>query len=192
MKPRKCFLIAVFTWFSHCDDPSGIGREPDEYVGCATDENWATFDEREPFATVSPIKAPVFTAPPAGAVIAFSNRPVFTWNVSMAEAGAPDGNVPHEPACVNCCEQFNRGGLSTLHEPPVTGDIYDLQFMIADKVIHRALTTLQEWAPPPAVWTSWRGMGVTLTIWRMSLVENEPVAGPFTSGVPFLFSVIND
>ena len=49
--------------------------------------------------------------------------------------------------CNACCPQFTPGSLTTLHLPPESGDIYDLQFTVDGSYVWRLVTTLQEWTP---------------------------------------------
>src|SRR5581483_6297645 len=78
-------------------------REPDEYTGCGTDENWIAFDDQEPNATVGDATAPQFTQPPAGA-IPFATKPTLMWNQDPSDPGMMLGDVPHNgPGCTDCC-----------------------------------------------------------------------------------------
>lgn len=56
-------------------------------------------------------------------------------------------------------------------------------------MVHRVLTTLQKWTPSDAVWAGWRGKSLTLKIYRLSLLRNDPKEGPFTPTTPYAFSV---
>jgi hypothetical protein len=176
--------------------------EPNEYVGCGSDEHWRTFDDRELAGQVqtSATLGPVFTAPAAGATVLFAMRPTVAWMRGQNDPGAPAGDVPYMngPGCNMCCPEFNIGGLSTLHLPPISGDVYDLQFSVGGKIVWRTITTLQEWAPPmnPPMnqvdpWPSWRGKTVSLKIIRMDVEANDPKAGPYTPPAPFNFTVGN-
>jgi hypothetical protein len=175
---------------------SGAGLEP-EYAGCATDENWPTLDDSEKNAIVGDATAPAITAPASGATLPFATRPTFTWKRSPTDNGAPDGNVPHPakppyaatPGCTDCCPNFETGGLSTMHLPPISGDVFDLQFSAGSDVIHRVLSTLQEWRPTDATWSLMRGKSLTLKIYRLGVLRNDPREGPFTPAAPFSFSV---
>lgn len=183
---RMWMMLAVC--LAGCGHPVGTGREPDEYTGCATDEHWRTFDDQEPTAMVDDSQAPPITAPTSGATL--TAPPMITWKQSMADVGAPDGDVPHVngPGCDNCCPQYNTGAITTLHLPAISGNSYDLQFLVAGEVVHRVLTTLQAWKPSDANWAKFNGQNVTLKIWRMSLLRNDPKAGPFIATKPFTFT----
>ena len=95
------------------------------------------------------------------------------------------------PGCNQCCPQFNTGSLSTLHLPPISGDVYDLQFSVDGAEVWRVITTLQEWGPSDAVWAGWKGKTVSVRIWRMSVLTNDVKAGPFVAMTPFTFAVGN-
>lgn len=168
-------------------------REPDEYTGCGSDENWRTFDDQEKSSPViGDATAPNVTMPSSGAMIASAQKPKLTWQQDPNDVGAPDGDVPYMGAgCNNCCPQFNLGALQTLHLPPISGDVYDLQFTVGGKLAWRVVTTLQEWTPRDTTWASWRGKSVSLKLWRMSLLRNDVKQGPYTATQPFTFTVGN-
>ncbi len=140
----RFFMVALFA----CG--CGSGRlEPNEYTGCGADENWRTFDDRETAGTVTVSDAlgPVLSEP-TGTVPA-ATRPILKWTRGLNDPGTPDGDVPHDgPSCNNCCPQWNLGGLTTLHVPPISGDVYDLQILDGATMLWRVITTLQEWTPP--------------------------------------------
>ena len=185
----KLACAALFLVVAGCGG-SGGNREPDEYTGCGSDENWRAFEDQEPTATVSDTMSPLVTMPAANATVAFADKVKLTWQQDANDPGAPDGDVPYMgPGCNQCCPQFNTGALSTLHLPPISGDVYDLQFSIGGSEVWRVITTLQEWGPTDAVWSSWKGKTVTLKIWRMSVLTNDVKAGPYVATAPFVFSV---
>src|SRR4051812_33807820 len=130
---RIVFVFVILGLSACSSDPN----EPAEYVGCATDENWRTFDEREPGATMEPMNVPTLTAPASGAQLPASPKPKLTWNQDPNDPGKPEGDVPGA-ACAT-----NLGGLTALHEAPISGNVYDLQFQVGGKAFYRALTTLQ-------------------------------------------------
>ena len=168
-----------------CSGPS-TGREPDEYTGCGTDETWRTFEDQEPMAMATDAMAPLVTAPAAGATVPSSSQLEIKWQQDPNDVGAPDGDVPHD---ANSCPEYNTGGLSTLHLPPISGDAYDLQFTVAGKVSWRVITTLQEWGSTDAAMAAFKGKTVSLKIWRMSVLRNDLKQGPFVQTTPFSFSV---
>jgi|GEM_PF-2714900 len=192
------FVSTVFGLCS-CNHPAGTQREPDEYVGCSTDENWVTFDDQEPSAVVSDPQSPKLVSPTA-TTFTVAQKPVFTWQRTATEIGAPLGDVEHpglnpdlgNPNCNDCCPGWNKGELATFHEPPLSGNVYDLQLSVDGAAVsHRALTTLQEWTPPDGVWASWAGHRVALKMWRMSLLQNAAKEGPFIAMTPYQFQVTN-
>jgi hypothetical protein len=168
-------------------------REPDEYVGCAADEQWRTFDDNEPTAMVSATAAPMVTAPPNGMTFPADKKPTLAWSHDASDPGMAVGDVPfmNGPGCMNCCPQFNIGALTALHLPAISGSVYDLQLTVDGVMTHRAITTLQEWTPPDAWFAAQRGKTVHVKIYRMALLKNEIKEGPFTSGIDFTFSVAN-
>lgn len=166
----RCWVVLT-VFVAACDHHesacgSAGGREPDEYVGCASDENWCTISEAEATSKVGDDQAPTITAPMAGTALSPSPKPVFTWTRAGTDPGAVDGDVPYMngPDCQNCCPQFNTGALGTQHLPVVSGNVYDLHFTVDGALAHRVLTSLQRWTPADAVWQSWRGKTVSLRI----------------------------
>src|SRR5204863_5041645 len=141
---------------------------------CATDEHWRTFDDQEPVVKAADATGPKVTEPMAGATLAFAQKPTLKWNLSGMDPGSPPGgDVP------SSCSGYNLGGLTTLHLPPISGSVYDLQFFDGGKIFYRVVTTLQEWGPPDTAgnsmlpgWASFRGKSVTLKLFRMELVKN--------------------
>lgn len=165
---------------------STTGREPDEYTGCGSDENWRTFEDQEPVGTVSDALAPLVTAPAAGSSVPSSAQLVVKWQPDPNDVGAPDGDVPHD---ANACPEYNTGSLQTLHLPPISGDAYDLQLTVDGKVAWRVITTIQEWGAPDATLAGWKGKTVALKMWRMSVLRNDVKQGPFVASAPFTFTV---
>lgn len=171
----------------HDDHHAGLGTEPNEYVGCASDENWVTFDDVAAMATPSATQGPVFTMPAGGMTL--TTKPIVAWKQNASTEGMAGGDVPHDgPGCTNCCPQYSTGALTTLHLPAISGNAYDLQFTIDGKVVYRVITTLQEWTPPDAVWTSWKGKTLSLDITRITLLRNDVKEGPFKTAAPLTFT----
>jgi hypothetical protein len=168
-------------------------REPDEYTGCGTDEHWHTFDDNEPLATVGSAMAPALTKPAANATVPATPKVIVQWNQDPADPGMSGGDVVHinGPGCNDCCPQYNLGALTTLHDPPVSGDLYDLQFSVGGNVVWRVVTTLQEWTPTDALWAQWKGKQISLKIYRMALLVNQLKQGPYVAAAPTTFSVAN-
>jgi hypothetical protein len=189
-----CMTTALMACLAACDDHGHVEGEP-EFTGCGTDENWRTFDDQEQLNTpMTTADSPVVTAPAAGATVAFAAPITIHWQPSANDAGSADGNVPHDgPGCNNCCPQWTRGGLTTSHLPPISGDVYDLRFTVDGSEVWRTVTTLQAWAPDPATdaWSKMRGKTVSLMIWRMSVLRNDVKMGPFATGTAFTFTVGN-
>jgi hypothetical protein len=162
-------------------------REPDEYTGCGSDEHWRTFDDQAKQAMVSDDLAPNFVSPAPNAML--TDKPLVAWNQDPNDPGMKDGDVPYMGVgCNNCCPEFNTGALTSLHLPPISGNVYDLQFSVDGSVVHRVITTLQEWGPTDSLWSSWKGKTISLRIWRMDLLHNDVKAGPYTPSMPFTFA----
>ena len=176
-----------------CGGGTPTHREPDEYTGCGSDEQWHTFDDNEPTATVSATMAPLLTQPAAGATVPSSAKPILTWNQDANDPGKNDGDVIYMdgPGCMGCCPQFNPGALMMLHLPAISGDEYDLQFTVGGNYLWRTITTLQEWTPTDALWAQMKGKSVSVKIYRLTVLSNQLKAGPYVAPMPFVFSVGN-
>ena len=188
-------------WLCGCLSVVAIGcgggvthRAADEYTGCGQDEQYRLLEDGEVSATVDDTQAPQLTAPASGATVPFASKPILTWNQDSTSAGQSDGDVPYLDGvngCNACCPQFTPGSLTTLHLPPESGDIYDLQFTVDGSYVWRLVTTLQEWTPSDDLWAMWKGKGVSLKIYRMAILQNNPKTGPFVATQPYTFSVGN-
>ena len=177
---RAILTAAVVATIAGCGAPAKI--QP-EYTGCGSDEQWLTFDAHEPNAVVDDSMAPVVTAPALSQPLAFANKPTFQWSQDPASVGMPTGDVIYldGPGCQGCCPEFSSGALTTLHLPPISGNEYDLQFYQGGNLVHRLITTLQEWAPDDGLWATWRGQSITLKMYRQTVLTNDLKAGPFTN-----------
>lgn len=183
-------VLALIISLAACSTTTPL-REPDEYTGCGTDENWRTFDDQQHNAIVADATGPAITDPDLTAPL--TTKVVFKWNQDPGDPGMDVGDVIHDgPGCNDCCPEWNIGSLTTAHLPPISGDVYDLQFSLGGSVVYRVVSTLQEWTAPDALWSSWKGKTISVRIYRMSLLSNDVrpgVGGPFTATHPFSFSV---
>ena len=164
--------------------PGASAREPDEYLGCATDESWRSFDDREltGLITLDDAQAPSFAVPTEGATLPSAVKPTLSWQLSSTVVGKSGGDAACT-ACPTC------GSLVPEHQPPVTGNVYDLQFSIDGVMVWRALTTLQTWSPTDAAWKLMIGKTVKLRPTRMQLKINDIQSGPFQPTKSITFSV---
>jgi hypothetical protein len=161
-----------------CSNGAAIPRQPDEYVGCATDENWQTFDETP--EVVSAADSPMLTGPMNRTLAADPAN--FDWQPDPSTVGSPTGDV------AMTCAQWNQG-FTELHLPPITGCVYDVQISFDGEVQHRVLTTLQQWTASAETWDKLAGHDVTVRIRRMELLENEPEGGPFAPPTPAEYQI---
>jgi hypothetical protein len=159
-------------------------REPDDYQGCATDENWRTFDDYELTGqvTLDDAQAPAFTNLSDGMTLAANTE--LAWNLSSTMPGKPTGDA----VCTQCP---NCGPLTIQHQPPVSGDVYDLQFSTGGVLAWRALTTLQTYRLPDTEWAQLRGKPVSLRMTRLLVKLNDVESGPFQPTKPITFTVAN-
>ncbi len=172
-------LVLPLAVLGACNGHAGTGREPDEYVGCATDENWATFDDVTEL--VADADAPKLTSPAPQPDL--PSQPVaFTWNVSPTVTGTPAGDVGMD------CTQWNTG-FSTLHLAPISGTVYDLQVSVGGTVVHRVLTTMQKWQASPAVWATLSGKSIAVRVRRIVVLKNDRKDGPFAPSSSSSFKV---
>ena len=190
MIARSLLLSLVLSPLVVAGCGGGSHHEPEEYTGCGTDEHFQTFEDNEAMATVSDTTGPKLTAPAAGATVPFAQKPILTWNQDSNDPGMASGDVPYMgPGCNDCCPQFNIGALTTLHEPAISGTVYDLQFYVGTSYLHRVVTTLQEWTPTDDFWQTLKGKTVTVKIYRVSLLVNELKQGPFIAATANTFTV---
>lgn len=181
-------LIFASTTLLACHDHehAGVGREPDEYLGCATDELWPVFDANEALALGSPdaTTAPKLTEPTLTTALP-ATAPRFVWGKQPSAQPVLDGDVP------TTCHQFTRGAITTQHLEPVSGTVYQLRlFAEGATVDYRVLTTLEQWQPPAALWERLRGSSRRIEIMRMPVVNNQRTAGPFVSPEQVSFMVL--
>ena len=158
-------------------------RPPDEYdsdtaMGCATDENATDFDNRETSGqfTVDDAQAPRFTLPMAGDTLALAPVPTFAWQPTPSLPGRAHGDA----SCEEC---------PICHLPPVSGDVYDLQFTVDGAVAWRIVYSAQQWTPKDVPWKAWAGKTVSLVAYRMLLKANDVQQGPFRAAQPLVFHV---
>ena len=166
-------------------------RAADEYTGCGGDEQYRLLEDAESTAIIDDTQAPQLTQPANGASVSAAGKAIVKWNQDANDPGQPDGDVPYidGPGCMGCCPQFTSGALTTLHLPPESGNIYDLHFTVAGSYVWRLVTTLQEWTPTDALWAQMKGHEISLQIWRMAILTNNPKQGPFVAAQPYTFTV---
>src|SRR5258707_687243 len=114
MKTLLVSLLVLFPLLPACHSDQaavGQGREPDEYIGCAADEDWPIFDAVPD--VVSDSEAPRITAPVVSASPLPSTPADFVWSTSAGIAGSATGDVAMD------CEQWNVG-YTTLHLAPIS------------------------------------------------------------------------
>lgn len=148
------------------------------YEGCATDENWITFDDYEKTGrvTTSGNSVPLWNAPAADGAVPATSAAVFQWQPSAGNAGMPDGNVscPQEQTA-----SHGRGTLQVSHLPAVSGTIYDVHFSVNGADAYRVLTTRQSTGVPLNVISTWAGKSVTATLYEAKMLSNDIVEGPY-------------
>jgi hypothetical protein len=168
-------------------------RLVDEYTGCGGDEQYRLLEDAEATATVDDTRAPQMTQPTPGSSVPFSPKVIVKWNQDPSDPGKPDGDVLYidGPGCMACCPQWNMGALTALHLPPESGNIYDVHFTVDGNYVWRLVTTMQEWTPTDDLWAKWKGKSVSLKIWRMAIITNNPKEGPLVAAQPYSFSVGN-
>lgn len=145
------------------------------YEGCATDENWRTFDDyiTTQRITDDPANNPKVLSPMEGST-APSGAPVtFTWQPTATNAGTASGNV-------SCAKyQPQSLGFHPLHEPPVSGIVYDLHLAVGGRDVYRVVTTRQRATLPQSTWQGLAGKHVTVTLYSAQLLRNDVTQGPF-------------
>ncbi|MFO0572652.1 MAG: hypothetical protein U1A78_01520 [Polyangia bacterium] len=158
-----------------CSEHTGLGPAP-AYEGCATDENWVTFDD---YITTARIKtdaasSPTWLEPTSPAALSGTSAPSLRFQPSPSVPGSANGDAS--------CPQFTpqrRAGVTPLHLPPVSGTTFDVHFAVDGADAFRVLTTRQSTSVPLAIWKGWAGKRVTVTLYSARLLKNEVVEGPF-------------
>lgn len=181
---RACVLLAGVGLLGLGCCASHTGPEP-RYEGCATDENWETFDDFISSGKIQtdPLKSPLWIgpAPSASATLSASTSPVLSYQPSPSISGNKNGDVS--------CAQFQpasvRHGHGTipLHLAPISGTVFDLHFDSEGTTLYRILTTRQTATVPTDIWTSWAGKKLTITIYEAQLASNEVSSGLFKTVV---------
>lgn len=167
-------LLSLLLGVAGCHE-HGTGPEP-AFEGCASDENWVTFDDYISTGrtkTDAPL-VPVWLEPAASATPPSSTPPAFRFQPSQTVPGSTNGDAS--------CPQFSpqrRRGFVALHLPPVSGTVFDVHFAVDGTDAYRVLTTKQSTGVPTAVWKGWAGKRVVVSLYKARLLNNEVAEGPF-------------
>lgn len=179
MKRELFFSIGIALAAGCGGDP---GTQEPNYEGCATDENWSTFDDYESTARIKMDagQVPKWLTPTMGMMVSASSPPTFTWQPNASTAGMQDGDVTcpqFQPASLHVLSS----GLKPLHEPPVSGTVYDLHFSVDGSDAYRVLTTQQRAGVAASLWSSWSGKTITVTLYEAKMLRNDVVEGPYVA-----------
>jgi hypothetical protein len=143
------------------------------YEGCATDENWPTFDAailQDRVAHEGP-QVPQWIQPGQAAQFRSQDEPaLFVFQPSAFDAGSADGDTT--------CPQYRpagRSGLQVNHLPRCPAMVFDIHFSSDGLPAYRVLTTRQS-VRVPAVWKSWAGTRVSVLLYAAQLADNEIVS----------------
>lgn len=168
-------LLTLLLGAAGCHE-HGTGPEP-SYEGCATDENWVTFDD---YISTGRTKTdaqliPVWLEPMSGTSPASSAPPPFRFQPSQTVPGSANGDA----SCPQFSPQRRRGVAVPLHLAPVSGTVFDVHFAVDGTDVYRVLTTKQSVGVPSATWKSWAGKRVAVSLYKARLLNNEVAEGPF-------------
>jgi hypothetical protein len=199
----SAWMLAIGLCAAGCGGPTH--REVDEYTGCSNDEQFMLLEDGEAHAIVDDTQAPQVIMPAPNTTVPFATKVNLVWNQNPTNPGDIHGDVPFIDGvngCNACCPMFEPGALmdfgqgasrfEPLHLPPLSGDIYDLHFTVDGRYDWRLITNFQEWIPTDDTWNRWRGKTVSVQIWRLNILRNQPSVGqmdPYTSNTPFVFHV---
>lgn len=155
------------------------------YEGCATDENWVTFDDyiRTDRVSDEPATAPQWLEPTDGTTLNVASSPTFRFQPSATIQGSPNGDA--------ACPQFSpssAAGISPRHLPSVSGTMFDVLFAVEDGPAYRVLTTRQSVRVRAPLWQAWAGQRVKVTLRSARLLRNEVMAGPYRAP-PLTFEI---
>ena len=189
MKPSPLHTIALVLALPalNCSKPS---IDP-IFEGCATDEHQTTLDDYESTDRVKTDgkAGPKWLQPAQGsAALSFPSTvpTMFSWQPTANDPGSSQGNVTCAPALL---PTRSASSLWPLHEAPVSGVIYDLQFSIGASLTYRVLTTHQNATVPAAVWSGWAGKSVVVDLVSAKLLNNEVAEGPYRPAAMLTFQV---
>lgn len=168
-------LFAMFLGAAGCHE-HGTGPEP-SYEGCATDENWVTFDD---YLTTGRTKTdaqlvPMWLEPMSGAMPASSAPPTFRFQPSQTVPGSTNGDA----SCPQFTASRRPGVAAPLHLAPVSGTVFDVHFAVDGTDQYRVLTTKQSVGVPSVFWKGWAGKRVVVSLYKARLLNNEVAEGPF-------------
>lgn len=167
-----------------CAEPGSL--EP-VYQGCASDENWRTFDD---YISTSRVKsdaanAPKWLSPQSGATLLTSQPVTLSWQPTATDSGSVNGNATcpqFQPASL-ALRSPNRveraAALQPRHQPPVSGTVYDLHISVGGSDMYRILTTRQAATLSEMQLKDWAGKQITVTLYSAQLLKNEVAQGPF-------------
>ena len=176
MPPTLRRLLHLFCVLGAACTPSSSTVEP-VYEGCATDENWISFDDYERTARVTTTgnNLPQWNAPQTGAALPVTTPGVFRWQPTATAAGSVDGDA----TCPQHQTASFAGALQPKHLPPVSGTAYDVHFAVAGSDVYRVITTLQRTGISSSILAGWAGKTVTVTLISAKLLVNSIAEGPY-------------
>ncbi len=163
-----------------CGDKTPDCPEP-LFRSRATDEAWLAMVDGKTRATYSPSQSPALTEPTAGAVYspAASPLPTFRWTSALHAHYVPK---PRGPSLWKLASSLLIPSAEA-HLPPVTSDLYLLEFTLPNQRCPLAVVTSElSWPVEQEYWTQFAAAGaagVTLQIYSAYLEQNRVREGAF-------------
>lgn len=146
------------------------------FAGTATDEGLTAFDAATPTTDAS--KAPVLTAPQAGAKVPSATPVAFTWKAS------PTALRPIPAPHYRGASPFGAMREAHAHGNPMNGKAYLLTLKSGGSVVGRVFTTNTTYTPDDALWSKLKtAKAIEATLASASYDNNNIVqgSGPFVA-----------
>lgn len=191
---RFLISLALFASVVACAGDDTCADEP-AYAGDATDETWVVMKDNEDNAK-SGDDAPVFTSPKNNATLSAATAPKFAWDSTLKVAAwqpAASTRAARAPAR-DAWDALVAAVIPAAHahEPPITSDLYWLQFVLPDQAcVASILTTDLEVTPDDDTWklvAEHKGTPIEVRIISAYVEQNVLTEGPF-AGKALTFTI---
>lgn len=176
-------VLASYAPAACSDDHSHEATGPTDaiYAGTATDEGLKAFAAASP--TTDAAKAPVLTAPAAGAKVPAASPATFNWNAPTAFVS------PRLTPRYGGTSPFGAMRAAHAHGTPMNGRAYLLTLRSGGSVVARVFTTNTSFTPDDATWTKLESAKTIEAVLATASYDQNNIlqgSGPFVApGVAF-------
>ncbi len=192
LSPLLAFALGFSAATAGCGMPASSCPSP-AYRGLASDEAYLSMLDAKARAVRGDPQAPVLQTPAQSEIFqaAASPLPTFRWS-SPLRAEAPR---PYRPRTRSAWELARSLVVSDAwaHQPPVTSDLYYLEFSLPDQACPLTVLTSELFWPAEAeAWADFEKAGtagVTLDVTSAYFEQNRVTEGPFSLSAPVRFEV---